>query len=193
LWRTTGSMGLISARFTIDSPGIAKNARKAILTPTVVSSWPPRTLSTLPEFALHSDEVNMTDPMMPFGKHRGKPLSDVLRRDVSYLAWFCDTVNGHEVLKQSIRALPGFAEACAKRLQRRPIKAQPNQQADLPNMGVDPGLSREQLDRMCQEMLDEARAGRTHVKIDARGSGGPVVPVACRSRGTVREQARDDY
>ena len=98
------------------------------------------------------------EPKMPFGKYRGVSIGEVLRQDPGYLVWFCDSVQGHEVLKQSIRAMPGFPEASAKRPQQRHLKASP--QTDPPNMGVDPGLSREQLDKICRELLDEARAGR---------------------------------
>jgi len=60
--------------------------------------------------------------------------------------------NGNEVFKRAIRALPGFSEASGKYFsQRKPSESQ--QEFDLPNMGVDPQLSREQLDRHCWEIL----------------------------------------
>ena len=34
------------------------------------------------------------EPRMPFGRYRGKPVSEVLRQDPSYLTWFCDPVEG---------------------------------------------------------------------------------------------------
>ena len=90
---------------------------------------------------------------MPFGKHRGKPISEVFRQDRSYLTWFCDCVDGNEVFKQAIRALPGFSGASGKYFsQKHPIR-KPDQEPDLPNMGVDPSLSREQLDRLWHEIL----------------------------------------
>jgi hypothetical protein len=93
------------------------------------------------------------EPLMPFGKHRGKPVSGVLRQDPSYLAWFCDAVDGNEGLKRAIRALPGFSEACGNRFGQKPSVRKPEQETDLPNMGVDPRLSREDLDRLCREIL----------------------------------------
>jgi hypothetical protein len=87
------------------------------------------------------------EPRMPFGKHRGKPVSEVFGQAPPYLAWFCDTVDGNEVLKRAIRALPGFRSIPKMRV-RRPVA-----ETDLPNMGVDPRLSREQLDRLCWEIL----------------------------------------
>ena len=106
------------------------------------------------DFTAHPDEENMaTEPKMPFGKHRGKPISEVFRQDPSYLAWFCDTVDGNEVLKQAIRALPGFSKG-KYFSQRKPSESQ--QEFDLPNMGVDPSLSCEDLDRLCWEILHPA-------------------------------------
>ena len=82
---------------------------------------------------------------MPFGKHRGAPVSEVLGQDPSHLAWFRDAVDGNEAIEGAIRALPGFC----------PIRRAPQvHKPDLPNMGVDPRLSREQLDRLCREILD---------------------------------------
>jgi hypothetical protein len=89
------------------------------------------------------------EPLMPFGRHRGEPVSRVLGQDPSYLAWFCDTVDGNETLKRAIRALPGFDEACGKTQPVRKLE----QDLDLPNMGVDPRLSKEDLDRLCREIL----------------------------------------
>jgi hypothetical protein len=89
------------------------------------------------------------EPLMPFGKHRGKTVTEVLRQDPSYLTWFCRTVDGNEAIKRAIRALPGFSEACGK----KPSVRKPEQETDLPNMGVDPRLSREDLDRLCREIL----------------------------------------
>jgi hypothetical protein len=90
------------------------------------------------------------EPLMPFGKHRGKTVSEVLRQEPSYLGWFCDAVDGNEAIKRAIRALPGFPEACGRKRSAR----KPEQEPDLPNMGVDPRLSREDLDRLCREILD---------------------------------------
>ena len=92
---------------------------------------------------------------MPFGKHRGKSISEVFRQDRSYLGWFCTCVDGNEVLKRAIHALPGFSEASGKYFsQQKPSEYQ--QEFDLPNMGVDPSLSREDLGRLCWEILHPA-------------------------------------
>jgi hypothetical protein len=91
------------------------------------------------------------EPRMPFGKYRGKPVSQVFGQDPSYLAWFCDTVDGNEGIKRAIRALPGFCPPTGNRKSQRVRR--PVVETGLPNMGVDPRLSREQLDRLCYEIL----------------------------------------
>ena len=93
------------------------------------------------------DEVSMTDPepTMPFGKHRGEPVSEVFRQD-RHLVWFCE---GNEEIKRAIRGLPGFFGASGKYFSQKPS----SQEFDLPNLGVDPWLSREDLDRLCWEIL----------------------------------------
>jgi hypothetical protein len=96
-------------------------------------------------------DTNPEESRMPFGKYRGKPVSEVLRRDPSYLTWFCDTVDGNDGLKRAIRALPGF---CPPNNHPKPQQVRSSTvETDLPNMGVDPQLSREDLDRPWREIL----------------------------------------
>ena len=84
---------------------------------------------------------------MPFGKYKGKPISEVFRQDRSYLTWFCDTVDGNEDIKRAIRALPGFCPPSGRR------KAQPVGSSVDDFLCIDPRLSREDLDRLCWEIL----------------------------------------
>ena len=94
------------------------------------------------------------EPRMPFGKHRGKPISEVLGQEPTYLTWFCDVVEGNEGIKRAIRALPGFPVASEKYFsQQKPSVSKPDQEFDIPNLGVDPSLSREDLDRLWWEIL----------------------------------------
>ncbi len=86
------------------------------------------------------------EPRMPFGKHKGKPISEVFRQDRSYLTWFCDTVDGNDDLKRVIRALPGFSGASARN--RQPVGSSFDD-----SFFIDPRLSREDLDRLCWEIL----------------------------------------
>ena len=45
---------------------------------------------------------------MPFGKYRGKTVSEILGHAPSYLASFHDNVDGNKGLKRAIRSLPGI-------------------------------------------------------------------------------------
>ncbi|MGO8748047.1 MAG: hypothetical protein ACLQNE_18895 [Thermoguttaceae bacterium] len=84
---------------------------------------------------------------MPFGKQRGRTVSEVFRLDPSYLAWFCDTVDGNEGIKRAIRALPGFCP-----LNRHRKRQQVSSSFDEP-FCVDPRRSQEDLDRLRWEIL----------------------------------------
>ena len=84
---------------------------------------------------------------MPFGKYKGKPISEVFRQNRSYLTWFCDEVDGNEDIKRAIRALPGFCPPTS-----RP-KTQPVGSSFDEPFCLDPRLSREDLDRLCYEIL----------------------------------------
>ena len=89
------------------------------------------------------------EPLMPFGKHRGKPVSEVLRQEPSYLGWFCNAVDGNETLKRAIRALPGFDEACGNRFGQKPSVRKPDEDSRSPEHGRGspalPGGSRQAL------------------------------------------------
>ncbi len=100
--------------------------------------------------------MTTNEPRMPFGKYRGVPITEVLRQDRSYLTWFCANVDGNEVIKQAIRALSGFFEASGKCFSQKSFADKPDHELDLPNMGVDPRLSRENLGRLCHEILTPA-------------------------------------
>jgi len=88
---------------------------------------------------------------MPFGKYRGMPISEVFRPDRLYLSWFCDCVNGNEVLKRAIRAMPGFGPPNSHSKTQQVPK--PAQEFDILNLGVNPQLTREQLERLCYEIF----------------------------------------
>jgi hypothetical protein len=95
--------------------------------------------------------TNTNDPTLPFGKYKGKPISEVFQHDPSYLAWFCNTVDGNKGLKRAICALTGRPEAFRKCLASRP---QPIRSCAEEAFCIDPRLSREDLDRLCREILN---------------------------------------
>jgi hypothetical protein len=110
------------------------------------------------DFAARTDEDDMTTnpeaSLIPFGKHRGKSISEVLRQDPSYLGCLCNEVDGNEVLKRAIRLLPGFPQMFGKYFSQKRSVRKPDQEPDFPNMGVAPHLSREQLGGLCREILN---------------------------------------
>ena len=52
-----------------------------------------------------SKKKQVLKPGMPIGKHKGKAIAAILAEEPSYLAWFFDTVDGYDDVKQAIAAL----------------------------------------------------------------------------------------
>ena len=125
-----------------NNPRPAKPRRYSVFAPAPKNS-PPDPIKII---MTSSDE-----PTMPFDKYKGKPISQVFQRDPSYLAWFCNTVDGNEGLKWAIYGLAGRPEAFRKCLASR---AQPIWSCAEETFCIDPRLSREDLDRLCRESLN---------------------------------------
>ena len=62
------------------------------------------------------------EPILPFGKHKGKTLATVLREEPSYLCWFVETVDGYNDLKEAIFALSDFQQKQAIHYARQRAK-----------------------------------------------------------------------
>ena len=62
---------------------------------------------------------------MPFGKFAGLAVALVYERQPSYLAWFHETVDGCEEVKEAIRALDGIETQLAAFRQRRQPSPKP--------------------------------------------------------------------
>ena len=69
-----------------------------------------------------SKKKKQEPPVMPFGKHKGRALSEILDEEPTYLAWFYDHVDGNEGLKEAIATLPEFPARLAKYRERKEIK-----------------------------------------------------------------------
>jgi hypothetical protein len=63
-----------------------------------------------------------TEPVMPFGKYKGKSLATIVAEEPSYLCWFYDTVDGYEDVKREIAVLPEFPARLAKYRERKQLK-----------------------------------------------------------------------
>ena len=92
--------------------------------------------------------------VMPFGKFKGETLHWVYEQEPSYLAWFHETVDGCEELKQVIRSLDGFETHLTAFRQRRrqppPRRLTPSQQEVEWLMGK---FSAETIDAVCEELF----------------------------------------
>jgi hypothetical protein len=64
---------------------------------------------------------------LPFGKFKGQTLSWVYEQQPSYLAWFHETVDGCENVKEAIRALDGIEThlVAFRQKQRQPLPQKP--------------------------------------------------------------------
>jgi hypothetical protein len=94
--------------------------------------------------------------VMPFGKFKGQTLSWVYEQQPSYLAWFYETVEGCEGVKEAIRALDGIeTHLTAFRGRRQPSPPKsltPTQQQVEWLMGK---FSVETVDKVCEELFGE--------------------------------------
>jgi hypothetical protein len=90
---------------------------------------------------------------MPFGKFEGQTLRWVCEQEPGYLAWFHETVDGREEVKEAIRALDGIeAHLSAFRLRRQPSprKLTPAQREVERLMGR---FSASTVDLVCDELF----------------------------------------
>jgi hypothetical protein len=92
--------------------------------------------------------------VLPFGKYAGLTLPLVYEKEPSYLAWFHETVEGCEEVKQVIRSLDGIeAHLTAFRARRRQVSQKrltPTQQQVEWLMGK---FSAETIDGVCEELF----------------------------------------
>jgi hypothetical protein len=92
--------------------------------------------------------------VMPFGKFKGQTLSWVYEQEPSYLAWFHETVEACEEVKEAIRALDGIEahlEAFRQRRQQPSSKPlTPTQQQVEWLMGK---FSMQTIDAVCEELF----------------------------------------
>ena len=89
-----------------------------------------------------TERARPLEPLLPFGKRRGKTVSRSPRAGSRRTSpGFAGAVDGNETLKRAIRALPGFRRACGGDSAGR--NREPDQEPDCySDVGVDPRLSR---------------------------------------------------
>ncbi len=98
------------------------------------------------------------EPILPFGKHRGKTLAAVLQEEPSYLCWFMEKVEGCGEVKKAIAGLPGFREEWAKHQERKRCKEanvrKVVEETVSRMLGVEQPPSPEQLDDLCDRLFN---------------------------------------
>jgi hypothetical protein len=107
----------------------------------------------LDDWRCPSLECRLRSMTLPFGKFEGQTLRWVYEQEPSYLAWFCDTVDGCEEVKEAIRALDGIERHLrAFREKRSRVPPTPTQQEVEWLMGK---FSASTVDKVCEELFGE--------------------------------------
>jgi hypothetical protein len=99
-------------------------------------------------------ECRLRTTVLPFGKYEGQTLRWVHEQEPSYLAWFYDTVDGYEEVKEAIRALDGFeAHLAAFREKRRQPGVKPLSPTQQQVEWLMGKFSSETVDKVCSELF----------------------------------------
>ena len=118
-----------------------------------------RGMNGLDDWRCPGVECRLRSTTLPFGKFEGQTLRWVYEQEPSYLAWFHETVDGCEEVKEAIRALDGVeAHLEAFRLKRRSLPQQltPTQQEAEWLTGK---FSAATVDKVCEDLFGEAAEG----------------------------------
>ena len=67
-----------------------------------------RKAKSLEDWRCEETECRLRTVVLPFGKFKGRTVPYVYEREPDYLAWFHDTVEGCEEVKDVVRGLDGF-------------------------------------------------------------------------------------
>jgi len=109
----------------------------------------------LTDYKCRDAECRGRTTVMPFGKYAWLTVALVYEKDPSYVAWFHDTVDGCDEVKEAIRGLPGIeTHLTAFRQKQRlsPKQLTPTQQEVEWLMGK---FSSETVDKVCEELFGE--------------------------------------
>ena len=99
-----------------------------------------------------SAECGRRATVMPFGKFKGLAVALVYERQPSYLAWFHETVDGHEEVKEAIRTLDGIESRLATFRQRRQHSPKPLSSVQ---QEVERLMERFAVDTVCEGLFGE--------------------------------------
>ncbi len=98
---------------------------------------------------------------LPFGKHKGRTLREIMHEDPSYLAWFYDSVEDQQDIKAAMEALPEFPMQLAKYRERKEIRGKSIdrriEETVSRMFAVEPSPA--QLDALCNRLFNEGSEG----------------------------------
>jgi len=89
---------------------------------------------------------------LPFGKFKGKTINFVMEEQPNYLAWFVDTIKGHDGLVEQIKTHTQFPQAWAEYMERQ-IRTMPRERREA--MEWQAGrFSQQTIDELCNRIFD---------------------------------------
>ena len=89
---------------------------------------------------------------LPFGKFKGKTINFVMEEQPNYLAWFVDTIKGHDGLVEQIKTHTQFPQAWVEYMERQ-IRTMPKERRE--EMEWQAGrFSQQTIDDLCNRFFD---------------------------------------
>ena len=131
---------------------------------------------TLADYPSFNPERRLRTLVMPFGKFKGLTIPLVYEKQAQYLAWFHESVEGCEDIKEAIRGLDDIeTHLTAYRQRRQQPRRQPSKQLPPTQQQVERLLGKftsQTVDAVCEELFGGETAGqprnelRAFVRID---------------------------
>ena len=96
------------------------------------------------------------ETVLPFGKHKGRTLQEVMREEPGYLCWFYDSVEDQQDIKRAMEALLGFPARLAAYRERRSVKQRTLEEAieDVVTRMFRVEPTQGEIDTLCDELFD---------------------------------------
>jgi hypothetical protein len=95
--------------------------------------------------------------MLPFGKHKGRTLREIMKEEPTYLCWFYDTIENQQDIKRAMEALPDFPARLAAYRERRSVKEKSLEQRieDVVTRMFRVEPSQGEIDTLCDELFHQ--------------------------------------
>ena len=98
-------------------------------------------------------ECRLRTTVLPFGKFEGQTLRWVYEQEPGYLAWFHETVDGCEEVKEAIRGLDGIEAHLTRFRQKQRSSPKPLTSTQQQVEWLMGKFSAETVDRVCEELF----------------------------------------